>query len=148
MARLLSFIVTVVFIAGVRMSSCAPPPESIRLASVSVPQSAEARGRLAYAKYGCGLCHGERGTGGFPNPNAQTDGKVPGVIYVAEGYTTTELRRLLLDGRTTISRANPKGPHPPYRMPGWREQMTDAELDDLVRYLISLQPKSTEESWR
>jgi mono/diheme cytochrome c family protein len=101
-----------------------------------------------YAQYGCGACHGADGKGGFPNPNAETDGKVPAVIYVAEGFTRAELRRKILDGFPTIGKADPKGPRPPYRMPGWAGQMTDQDAGDLVEYLMSLYPKSEAQQWR
>jgi mono/diheme cytochrome c family protein len=113
----------------------------------SAPTPVE-RGRLLYAQYGCVLCHGADGKGGFPNPNAETDGKVPAVIYVAEGYTESELRRMILDGARSIGRADLAGPTPPYRMPGWRGHMTAQEVDDLVQYLLSLYPISERESWR
>lgn len=94
------------------------------------------------------MCHGDQGKGGFANPNAETEGKVPGVIYVAEGYTRDELRRLVRVGNPHIGKADPKGPTPPYRMPGWGDRMSDGELGDLVEYLFSLYPKSAEEKWR
>lgn len=106
------------------------------------------RGRVVYRRYGCAMCHGVDGKGGFPNLNAETDGKVPAVIYVSEGYTDRELRQRLLDGTSTIGKGDPKGPRPPYRMPGWRDQMSDREVDDLVQYLHSLFPKTADEKWR
>jgi mono/diheme cytochrome c family protein len=33
-------------------------------------------------------------------------------------------------------------------MPGWRGQMTTRELDDLVLYLMGLNPKSSDAKWR
>jgi hypothetical protein len=33
-------------------------------------------------------------------------------------------------------------------MPGWSGDMTRADLDDLVRYLISLYPKDAGTKWR
>jgi len=125
-----------------------PAPTAIRAAARESPATPEARGRLVYARYGCAMCHGPDGRGGFPNPNAETDGKVPAVIYVAEGYTPAELEKLILDGTPTIGKADPNGPRPPYRMPGWRGWMTEGEVADLVRYLMSLYPKSAGETWR
>lgn len=123
-------------------------PTAVRTAVGESPATPEARGRLVYARYGCAMCHGAEGRGGFSNPNAETDGKVPAVIYVAEGYTPAELEKLLLDGTPTIGKADPNGPQPPYRMPGWRGRMTQAEVRDLVRYLMSLYPKDAAQSWR
>lgn len=124
-------------------------PRAMRLTTGGdAPSNGIERGRLVYRRYGCAMCHGVDGKGGFPNQNAETDGKVPAVVYVAEGYTDRELRTRLLDGTPTVGRANAKGPRPPYRMPGWRGQMTDHEVGDLVQYLRSLYPKSANEKWR
>lgn len=111
-------------------------------------EAAPERGRRVYERYGCALCHGADGKGGFANLNSETEGKVPGVLYVAEGFTPAELKAKILDGLATIGKADPKGPRPPFRMPGWRGQMTPQELDDLAQYLISLYPKSAEQKWR
>lgn len=116
-------------------------------ASDSYATAAE-RGRQLYADYGCAMCHGADGKGGFANPNSETEGKVPGVIYVAEGYTKRELRQKVLDGTVTVGKEDAAGPVPPYRMPGWRGHLTAQEVDDLVEYLVSLYPKSEEEKWR
>jgi hypothetical protein len=59
-----------------------------------------------------------------------------------------ELRRLILNGTPTIGRTDPNGPRPPFRMPGWSGAMPPNELDDLVRYLISLYPKDAGNKWR
>lgn len=135
------------FFAG-RLQS-APLPRAIRAASARpTPSTAVARGRDVYERFGCIPCHGADGKGGFANPNAETDGKVPGVVFVAEGYTDRELRLRLLDGTPTVGRSDPKGPRPPYRMPGWRGHITDTEVDDLIQYLKSLLPKTGEDKWR
>lgn len=105
-------------------------------------------GRRVYERYGCALCHGADGRGGFSNHNAETDGKVPGVAFVAEGFTAAELKTKILDGFATVGKADPKGPRPPYRMPGWSGQMTGEELEALTQYLVSLYPQSAQEKWR
>ncbi len=133
---------------GVWLQRSGPGPSAVRAAPPEVAPTPEARGRLVYARYGCAMCHGPDGQGGFANPNAETDGKVPAVIYVAEGYTPAELERLILDGTPTVNKADPNGPHPPYRMPGWRGRMREDEARDLVRYLMSLYPASAAQSWR
>jgi mono/diheme cytochrome c family protein len=33
-------------------------------------------------------------------------------------------------------------------MPGWQDRMTGQEADDLVAYLMGLEPKSAGEKWR
>ncbi len=125
-------------------------PTIVRTQPVGILNSAEGRGRLVYERYGCRMCHGDDGKGGMANPNAMTEGKVPGVIidYVGEGYTVAELKRLILNGAPRIDREDPKGPVPPYRMPGWNGQISSQDLEDLVRYLLSLVPKSTDKGWR
>jgi mono/diheme cytochrome c family protein len=134
---------------GVHIALRPPPPQAIRPApSAPAEDTAAARGRLVYARYGCASCHGADGKGGFANTNAETEGKVPPVVFVAEGFTRPELRRKILDGFPTVGKKDPQGPRPPYRMPGWAGQMTDAEVSDLVEYLWSLYPKSETQKWR
>ncbi len=120
----------------------------MRLSPLPTPTTAAERGRLVYARYGCALCHGAEGKGGFANPNAETEGKVPGIEFVKEGYTAEELRRLILTGTPRIGKADPKGPTPPFRMPGWGDRMTGAEASDLVAYLLSLYPEKAGTTWR
>lgn len=138
----------VALVVALRVYARPPEPRAVRVTPATTPTTAAERGRLAYARYGCGMCHGADGKGGFANANAETEGKVPGVEFVAEGYTTEELRRLILAGTPKIGKSDPKGPTPPYRMPGLREWISDAEADDLVAYLLSLYPKSAETKWR
>jgi mono/diheme cytochrome c family protein len=123
-------------------------PSVVHATALARPEKARERGALIYERYGCAQCHGADGKGGFANPNAETAGKVPGVLYVAEGYTAPELRRKVLAGVQAVGKHDPKGATPPYRMPGWAGQMSNEELDDLVQYLIGLYPKSAEEKWR
>lgn len=125
-----------------------PAPRAERAAVTAASRTSVERGRLVYERYGCGLCHGSDGKGGFANPNAETESKVPGVIYSKEGYTAAELHRLILNGTPRIGKADPNAPTPPYRMPGWRERMSEREVSDLVEYLFSLYPESEETKWR
>lgn len=133
--------------AAIRVQTGPGTPTAVRQAARE-PAAPRDRGRDVYRRYGCAMCHGIDGKGGHPNPNAETDGKVPGVIYVAEGYTKAELRQRLLDGMRTIGRADPTQPAPPFRMPGWRDVMSNRELDDLIEYLWSFYPQSAEQKWR
>lgn len=125
-----------------------PAPQSVRVDKPPAPDTAVARGRVVYERYGCRMCHGNDGKGGFANPNAETDGKVPAVIYVKEGYTPAEIAKLIRTGNPRIGLADPKGHTPPYRMPSWDDRMSARELDDLVQYLLSLYPASAEKKWR
>jgi len=142
-------VVVVLFVAayGARVQMRAPAPQALRTAA-AVPDTAVLRGRAVYERYGCVTCHGNDGKGGFANTNAETEGKVPGVNYVAEGFTRGELRRKILDGFATVGKKDQNGPRPPYRMPGWTGQMSDREVGDLVEYLWSLYPKSETQQWR
>ncbi len=150
MRRLLPFALLVLLGMAAWAQTRTPLPRIVR----AVPrdagrEAAPERGRRVYERYGCGLCHGADAKGGFANRNAETDGKVPGLTFVAEGFTRAELKKKILDGLATIGREDAKGPRPPYRMPGWGAQMSDAELTDLVEHLMSLLPKSgAAEKWR
>ena len=138
----------VLLVVAARTQTRGVDPVPQRASVVQEASTPEGRGALVYARYGCAMCHGEDGRGGFPNANSETDGKVPGVVFAKEGYTPAELHRLILNGTPTIGRTDPNGPVPPFRMPGWSGEMTGADLDDLVRYLISLYPKDAGAKWR
>ena len=147
MRRVVAVVALVLAGYGLRLAMRSPAPQPVRPPEV-VGASAIERGHAVYARYGCSICHGPDGKGGFSNPNAETDGKVPGITYVAEGYTRPELRKKILDGLATIGKKDPNGPRPPYRMPGWAGQMSDADAADLVEYLWSLYPKTEKSKWR
>jgi len=102
------------------------------------------RGREVFRKYGCAGCHGPEGKGGVPNLNAKTAQQVPALTFVADGYTKPELRRLIQNGLREIAPLDPARPPPPLYMPAWGSTIRDAELDDLVAYLMSLKPKGEE----
>ncbi len=148
MKRVLIVVALVVAAYGVSLQTRPPAPQAVREPAAAAAGTAAVRGRVVYGRYGCTACHGDLGTGGFANPNSETDGKVPGVTFVAEGYTKGELRKKILDGFATLGKKDPNGPRPPFRMPGWAGQMTDAEVADLVEYLFSLYPKSAGDKWR
>ena len=133
---------------GMRLATRPPAPRLVRAPEPPAAATAVARGRQVYLRYGCSACHGAEGKGGVANANAETEGKVPAVNYVAEGFTRRELRKKILDGFAPVGKKDPNGPRPPFRMPGWAGQMTDAEVGDLVEYLWSLYPKTETEKWR
>jgi mono/diheme cytochrome c family protein len=99
------------------------------------------RGREVYRKYGCAGCHGADAKGGVPNPNAKTAQQIPGLLYVAEGYTKAELKTRITKGQREIPALDPKRPPPPLYMPAWGSTISEPELNDLVEYLVSLKPK-------
>lgn len=134
-----ALIVVGLLVAGYSVSLLTrPPAPQILRVSAAATDTAIARGRVVYDRWGCAACHGEDGKGGFANPNSETSGRVPGVTAVADGYLKSELRRYLLKGNATIGKEDPKGPRPPFRMPGWAGQMTEEEAADLTEYLFSL----------
>jgi len=142
------FVMAVAVAVAGRVYGRLPAPDAIRIAKPPVPDTPSARGRVVYERYGCRMCHGDDGKGGFANPNAETDGKVPGVILVKEGYTPAEIAKVIRNGNPNIGLADPKGHTPPYRMPAWGDRMSALEVDDLVQYLLSLYPGSAQKSWR
>jgi mono/diheme cytochrome c family protein len=126
-----------------------PAPTTVRVSAEPPSADAVARGRLVYQAYGCAMCHGADAKGGFANPNSESEGKVPGLVMVKEGYLEREVVQKILDGAPRIGKADAKGPTPPYRMPGWKDRMTRAEAADLTKYLFSLYPKKTDgDKWR
>lgn len=102
------------------------------------------RGRQLYEKYSCVACHGPAGAGGVNNVNAQTGGKINGLKFVAESYTKQDLAKKILDGVPVVEKADPNGPRPPLAMPPYRGVIGDQEMQDLVKYLFSLQPAGSQ----
>jgi mono/diheme cytochrome c family protein len=90
--------------------------------------------------FNCAHCHGDEGRGGVPNPNAKPGEIVPDLVRVAQGYSGEELKKRIFTGQHEIPVLDPSRPPPPLHMPGWGGKMSDAEVDDLVAYLVSLDP--------
>jgi mono/diheme cytochrome c family protein len=140
--KLRSVLLTVVVVAAATWFFGRPPaPHSIRAAAKPTPDSAVARGRLVYERYGCQLCHGPDAKGGLANPNALRDAKVPSLIPVADTYTAAEVAQVIRFGRPRIDKKDDKGAMPPFRMPGWGNRISDQDVNDLVQYVMSLFPK-------
>ena len=149
MKQLLGLVVVILVAVGVHLQTRGVAPTTVRVHVEPPGADAVSRGRQLYLTYGCAMCHGAEGKGGFANPNSESDGKVPGLVKVKEGYLERELVDKILEGAPRIGKADPNGVVPPYRMPGWRDRMTRAEATDLARYLVSLFPKqATEDKWR
>lgn len=117
------------------------------LARERLELSSEQRGEALYRRYGCRGCHGEGGVGGVPNPNAQSGEEVPALRYVKEAYTAAELREKIQLGVTQVPRLDPEGPPPPLSMPSWRDRLTDAQIEDIMAYLLSLYPEEEALDW-
>ena len=122
-------------------------PEALPFGPFRKSLPAVEQGAELFRRYGCHLCHGERGEKGIKNANLQTGGEVLGLTRVADGYTKNELRKKIVEGVRNVPRQDPEGPVPPYRMPGWQGYITSAETDALVEYLFSLIPKDDEGDW-
>ena len=113
-----------------------------RASEASPPLSPELqRGLKIYEEFSCAACHGPGGKGGVHNFNAQTGKEVPSLIHVADSYTKPELIAKIQIGVTIEPKLDPSGPVPPLHMPGFKDMLTDDQLDDLVAYLMSLKPK-------
>lgn len=98
------------------------------------------RGKAVFARYSCNACHGQGGVGGIMNINAESGGKVNGLLHVSETYTEAELADKIRNGVPTVGKGDPTGPEPPLRMPSFRDLIAGQELRDLVAYLLSLRP--------
>jgi mono/diheme cytochrome c family protein len=99
------------------------------------------QGRIIYIRAGCIACHGVAGRGGHPNPGAHGD-IIPALAPLMGTYTSDELKTKIKNG--VIPDAH-DGMTPAVVMPAWKTVFTDAELDALTKYLLSLaesQPKS------
>jgi mono/diheme cytochrome c family protein len=99
----------------------------------------EERGRVLYARAGCVACHGFDGRGGFPNHGA-VGGFVPALEKVHEGYTKAELVAKIRAGVPKPLPADPNGRTPLIAMPAWGQVLSDAELDAVASYLLTLRP--------
>src|SRR4051812_39443358 len=101
-----------VLATGIRLETRPAAPVAVRAAVPAIDDTAVARGHAVYQKYGCSSCHGADGKGGFANANAETEGKVPGITFVAEGFTKKELRKKILDGFAAVGKKDANGPRP------------------------------------
>jgi mono/diheme cytochrome c family protein len=108
------------------------------------PLSPELQSGLKIYEEFCAACHGPSGKGGVYNFNAQSGQQVPPLNHVADGYTKPELIAKIQMGVPVEPKLDPKGPEPPLHMPGFKDMLSDAQLNDLVAYLISLKPKGEE----
>jgi mono/diheme cytochrome c family protein len=150
MKRAVSVIAAVAVVTlAVAFQARPPAPTTVRVSVDPPAADAIARGRLVYQVYGCAMCHGPDAKGGFANLNSESEGKVPGLVMVKEGYLEKEVVQKILDGTPRIGKADPKGPTPPFRMPGWKDRMTRTDAADLTKYLFSLYPKkANDDKWR
>jgi mono/diheme cytochrome c family protein len=98
-------------------------------------------GLKVYEEFSCAVCHGPDGKGGVHNFNAQTAQEIPALIHVADSFTKPDLIAKIQNGVPIEPKLNSNGPAPPLHMPGFKDLLTDTQMNDLVAYLISLKPK-------
>ena len=108
--------------------------------SVSVDPKFE-KGRKLYEKLSCIACHGSDGVHGAANFNAQTNEQVPPVAFVATSFTKDQLKKKIRKGVTQSEKLDDGGPVPPLSMPAYEGLINDIQMEDLIAYLYSLQPK-------
>jgi mono/diheme cytochrome c family protein len=99
-------------------------------------------GLKVYEDFSCGVCHGVAGKGGVPNFNAQTAQEIPALIHVADSYTKADLLAKIQNGVPIEPKLNSNGPAPPLHMPAFKDLLSEAQLNNLAAYLISLKPKN------
>jgi mono/diheme cytochrome c family protein len=120
-------------------------PGASEASSPATPLSPELqRGLKIYVEFSCAACHGAAGKGGVHNFNAQSGQAVPPLNHVADGYTKPELIAKIQTGVPVVTKLDPNGAAPPLHMPGFKDILTDDQLNDLVNYLFSLKPKGEE----
>jgi len=100
------------------------------------------RGELIYNRVGCSGCHGAAGVGGYLNNNV-IGGKIPSLVFAADGFSLEELKDKIRAGVAQSAKADPAGPAPMIHMPGWGEILKEDALDALAAYLFSLRPPKT-----
>lgn len=97
------------------------------------------KGRLVFLRAGCVACHGQGGVGGYPNNNV-AGGKIPALKGVSETFTKPELIAKIKLGVPRPAKADPKGADPLVFMPSWGGLLSDAEIDAVASYLLTLKP--------
>ncbi len=106
--------------------------------------SAIVAGKESFTRFGCVGCHGMELQGGVPNPNSQ-GGEVPSLLHVSQDYTKDEVLTIIRNGKMPPLQ-DPAKPPPPLYMPSWKNVLTEEEINQIVEYVWSAQPKGAE-SW-
>ena len=100
---------------------------------------AAARGKIIFNSVGCVSCHAKDGYGGYPNNNVAGD-LINSLTKVTEGYSKAELHEKIRGGAVPIP-ADSSKPKPMLEMPKWGQQLDAKEIDAVVAYLFTLNPK-------
>lgn len=106
-----------------------------------------ARGRMIYLRSGCVACHGPGGIGGYPNNNV-AGGKIPSLANVSQTYTKAELVSKIKRGVPRSQKADSAGAEPLVWMPAWGDVLSDADINAVASYLLSLtSAEATKTDW-
>lgn len=97
------------------------------------------RGKIIFNAVGCVSCHAKDGFGGYPNNNV-AGGLVNSLTKVTEGYSKPELHQKIKGGVNPIPNDASK-PAPMLKMPKWGDTLSEKEIDAVVEYLYTLNPK-------
>jgi len=95
------------------------------------------RGQRVAERMGCFGCHGPGGSGGIPDPDSRA-GDVPswvGGTWMMYNHEPGDVRAWILDGHAPGQKADAGAL---IKMPGFRGRMSDAELDDLTVYVLTV----------
>ena len=65
---------------------------------------------------------------------------MPSLLHASEDYTKAEITHIIRNGKIPPLADSAK-PAPPLYMPSWKNILTDEEVNRVVEYLWSLQPK-------
>ncbi len=114
----------------------------------NTPEESKARkGRSVALKHGCFSCHGPEGRGNISNPGS-LKGYIPpwdGPDFPELVKSEDELREWILDGSIGRFRKNPIAnqflENQQIKMPGYRDVLTQEELEHLMTYILSLRKK-------
>jgi mono/diheme cytochrome c family protein len=116
----------------------APAAEEVQPAATAQPSNAGTIDAAAAFKNKCSFCHGPDGNGDVPNPNS-VDGVIPALNtaeFAQEFGTAAKIKAMILDGSEPAKAAEASGA--PIKMPAFKGQLSEAELDALVAYIQGL----------
>ena len=98
-----------------------------------------------FAQAGCIACHGVEGRGGHPNNNVP-GGRIPALRDVLATYTEKELQSKIRRG-VRPEKLDPSGAQPLVFMPAWGEVLSENEIVQIARYLLSLAARDSPMEW-
>uniref|UniRef100_A0A832IAK9 C-type cytochrome n=1 Tax=Eiseniibacteriota bacterium TaxID=2212470 RepID=A0A832IAK9_UNCEI len=128
----------VLAVAAVALATVA----ALAVSALRPPPPAAERGRRLAERLGCFACHGPEGTRGAANPG-RTDGSVPNFEGDLMMYASSpeDVRAWIRDGVTPKRAASAtwrsERDRGALRMPAFGGRVSDAELDDLVAFVLA-----------